>query len=79
MWWDKRASRWNAQITVAGIQRHLGTFTDEDAAGRAYDAAAREAKVTVLNFPVLNGETEAVRQQQIVDIGLPVKAVTAPG
>lgn len=45
--------RWRAQIKFAGRQTHLGSFANEDDAGRAYDAAAREhfGEFSALNFP----------------------------
>lgn len=53
-WQASRQSprKWRAQIK-AGKFRHLGYFTDEAEAARAYDAAAREAfgEYAYLNFP----------------------------
>ena len=48
-----RGVRWYAQITVSYQVRYLGSFADEVAAARAYDAAALEAwgPFARLNFP----------------------------
>jgi hypothetical protein len=37
----KGRARWHAQIRIGGRDRSLGYFYDEEAAARAYDAAAR--------------------------------------
>lgn len=52
----RSGKRWRAYITVAGRQRHLGSFVDETAAAQAYDAAARRAfgPFALLNFPVVS-------------------------
>ena len=39
---DRCNNRWKAQIRVAGIDHHLGMFTSEDAARRAYVEAKRK-------------------------------------
>lgn len=41
--WLRQTSRWCARIRVAGKERHLGSFTDEVDAAKAYNAAAIEA------------------------------------
>jgi hypothetical protein len=38
--WKKAAGRWRAQISHNGSRRHLGYFTDEVEAAKAYDEAA---------------------------------------
>jgi hypothetical protein len=40
--WYKQTAKWHAQIAVDGRRRHLGFYTDEIEAARAYDAAAIE-------------------------------------
>lgn len=51
--WSKRKARWMAVLNAGGNYRHLGSFTDEAVAARAYDAAAREAygEFACVNFP----------------------------
>ena len=53
VFWNTRQARWQAKITVGGRQVWLGTYLDEAAAGRAYDAAAIEhfGPFACLNFP----------------------------
>jgi len=51
--WDKRDKRWRAVVRVHGVTKHLGRFTEEADAARAYDAAARAAfgEFCYANFP----------------------------
>lgn len=55
LWYAPR-NAWRAEIKVLGRTKHLGYFTDEKAAARAFDAAAVERQAehgvkAVLNFP----------------------------
>jgi len=45
--------KWIARIKVKGVSHHLGTFTDDVSAAKAYDAAARIhfREFSSLNFP----------------------------
>ena len=61
--WDKRGKKWRAQIGLDGKPKSLGTFVDEDEAGRAYDAAVRKHYPHErpmgwkrFNFPSADGE-----------------------
>ena len=40
--WNKNKNKWVAKIRVGGKRKSLGSFADEDDAGRAYDAAIRK-------------------------------------
>ena len=40
--WDKNASKWKAQICTSGKYKHLGLFTDEIEASRAYQSKLKE-------------------------------------
>tara|TARA_B110000208_G_scaffold94374_1_gene118371 strand:+ start:221 stop:664 length:444 start_codon:yes stop_codon:yes gene_type:complete len=35
--WDKTKKKWQVKIKVGGKQKHVGRFTDEETAGRAFD------------------------------------------
>ena len=52
VYFNKKANRWRARIKHNGHQIHLGYFTDESEAGRAYDRKASEIfrEFAVLNF-----------------------------
>ncbi len=51
--WRKTKKKWTGQIYSNGKQYHLGHFTDEIAAARAYDEKAKElhGQFACLNFP----------------------------
>jgi hypothetical protein len=51
--WLHKLGKWGAKITVNYRQIHLGCFTSEIEAGRAYDDAARRyfGQYACLNFP----------------------------
>jgi hypothetical protein len=51
--WHKGDQRWMAEIKVDGRSFHLGSFRDEEAAARTYDAAAMRhfGEFAYLNFP----------------------------
>jgi hypothetical protein len=51
--WNKRSKRWFAYINRNRKKIHLGCFTDEIAAAKAYDQAAKKyhEEFACLNFP----------------------------
>jgi hypothetical protein len=52
VYWHKPRQRWAVSIIVDGKRHYLGNYTDEEAAARAYDAAALAAwgAYACLNF-----------------------------
>jgi hypothetical protein len=53
---DKRNQKWNVKICINWERIHLGTFTNEEDAGRAYDIGAIKyyGEYARLNFPITN-------------------------
>jgi hypothetical protein len=53
VFFEKRREYWVATIKKDGVQRRLGTYSDEIAAAQAYDQAARDlfGEHARLNFP----------------------------
>ena len=53
VYWHKRSGKWRAYITHNGKRIHLGYFTNEPDAGKAYDTAARRlfGEYARCNFP----------------------------
>lgn len=52
--WDKRCEKWIVQICAFQKKKFIGYFSDEAAAARAYDAAAKKlfkSSTAALNFP----------------------------
>jgi hypothetical protein len=51
--WDKRSSKWRAQVNANGKAHRLGHYLTAAEAARAYDAAARElhGEFATVNFP----------------------------
>lgn len=50
--WYKRTQKWMVQLQVDKNRFHIGYFTDEQQAARAYDKVAVTYKVKHLNFPI---------------------------
>ena len=70
--WGEGRGKWNAGISNGGKMRSMGAFDDEEAAARAYDAAARELRgeqahgggcglIYRLNFPTAEEAAGLVR------------------
>lgn len=51
--WQNSSNKWRVRMRVAGKSKHIGYFTDERLAAKAYDAAAIElyGSKLELNFP----------------------------
>lgn len=58
--WDRSRSKWQSKITTDGRCKNLGRYDSEEAAARAYDAAAEAqwGAFARLNFPS-GGEVDA--------------------
>jgi hypothetical protein len=63
--WDKRDSKWRAEISYSGKKHRLGRFDDEEEAARAYDKAARTHRgdKAMLNFPAKGEQGEHDRKK----------------
>ena len=68
--WNKHTSKWMAYITCAGQRQHIGYFTDDAAAARAYDVRARQLHGVAArpNFPRA-GERQSVAQHRKASAG----------
>lgn len=42
VYWEKQCGKWKAQIQLNGKRKHLGLFSDEREAAKAYEKACRE-------------------------------------
>jgi len=53
VWYNKQTKKWRATILVNRKRKQIGCFSDEVAAAKAYDCAARKfhGDFAVLNFP----------------------------
>lgn len=51
--WDKTHGKWQVRICINGRRKHIGLFTDEVEAAKAYDTAAIKqfGEFAKLNFP----------------------------
>ena len=59
--WNKKNKNWQVRIRVEGKTKHLGSFVDEFAAARAYDASVVDNSLDRqrLNFPVAMEDDES--------------------
>ena len=64
--WNKQRGLWRASMGFDARQYHLGYFSDETAAARAYDAKARDlfGAYAALNFPA-DGEQSALARGSV--------------
>ncbi len=53
VYWDRGAQKWKSRVTLNKKSAHLGHFSSEIDAARAYDEAARKhyGEFALLNFP----------------------------
>ena len=71
--WSKGDRKWQARITVGGVQQHLGYFHDEAEGARAYDAAVVERNLhRPMNFPSGTGAEQAKKTVKMA--GPPLQA-----
>lgn len=58
--WDKHSCKWQAAIQINHDRRYIGLFTSQEAAARAYDAAALElfGEFARLNFGAMVAGTD---------------------
>jgi len=50
--WNKKSKKWRANIEKGGVKKHLGLFTNEEEAAKAYDEMAKiyHGEFACLNF-----------------------------
>lgn len=77
--WHTQTGRWKAQIKVHGKDINLGRHKSEEAAARAYDQAAINArgKEAQLNFPMKEyaSEMDALRQLTLPELAAKLRGV----
>jgi hypothetical protein len=77
VYYGKREKKWHAAICFNGKRMHLGYFTDELEAAKAYDAAAKiyHGEFAMLNFPQNCPSTAQNKPCKMGDLGVKIRKI----